>query len=195
MWQKFHYLYKFIVCLLNGYKFLRHLLLLFLIVILTLLTSNVFATSAKIYVWRNENGVLVFSDSPKPGAEEIEIKEPNTASSIDTSVLDLKPKVIQDDYQVVINQPAENATIRDNTGSVYVAGRIKPIFKKGLKIQLYLDDKLYEKAQPHSMFVLRNIDRGEHIIKMKLLNEKGKVIALSKPVTFYMHRASVNKAN
>jgi len=166
-----------------------------LILIITLLTSNVFATSTKIYVWRNDDGVLVFSDSPKPGAEEVEIQEPNSVSSIDTSVLDLTPKVIKEDYEVEINQPAMNATIRDNTGSVYVSGRIKPIFKRGLKIQLYLDDKPYEKPQPHSMFVLRNIDRGEHIIKMKLLNEQGKVIALSKPITFYMHRASVNKAN
>ncbi|NQZ23728.1 MAG: DUF4124 domain-containing protein [Colwellia sp.] len=166
-----------------------------MIIISTLLVSNVFATSTKIYVWRNDDGVLVFSDSPKPGAEEVEIKEPNNMSSIDTSVLDITPKVIKEDYEVEINQPAMNATIRDNTGSVYVAGRIKPIFKRGLKIQLYLDDKPYEKPQPHSMFVLRNIDRGEHIIKMKLLNEKGKVIASSKPITFYMHRASVNKAN
>jgi len=166
-----------------------------MVIISTLLISNVFATSTKIYVWRNDEGVLVFSDSPKPGAEEVEIKEPNNMSSIDTSVLDLTPKVIKEDYEVEINQPAMNATIRDNTGSVYVAGRIKPIFKRGLKIQLYLDDKPYEEPQAHSMFVLRNIDRGEHIIKMKLLNEKGKVIASSKPITFYMHRASVNKAN
>ena len=174
---------------------MRPFLLLSIIIISTLLISNVFATSTKIYVWRNDDGVLVFSDSPKPGAEEVEIKEPNNMSSIDTSVLDITPKVIKEDYEGEINQPAMNATIRDNTGSVYVAGRIKPIFKRGLKIQLYLDDKPYEKPQPHSMFVLRNIDRGEHIIKMKLLNEKGKVIASSKPITFYMHRASVNKAN
>jgi len=174
---------------------LRPFLLLSMVIISTLLISNVFATSTKIYVWRNDEGVLVFSDSPKPGAEEVEIKEPNNMSSIDTSVLDLTPKVIKEDYEVEINQPAMNATIRDNTGSVYVAGRIKPIFKRGLKIQLYLDDKPYEEPQAHSMFVLRNIDRGEHIIKMKLLNEKGKVIASSKPITFYMHRASVNKAN
>jgi hypothetical protein len=170
---------------------LRHYLLLSALII-TLLSSNVFATSTKIYVWRNDDGVLVFSDSPKPGAEEVEIKEPNRASSVDTSLLDLTPKVIKDDYLVEINQPKQNSTIRDNTGSVYVAGSIKPIFKQGLNIQLYLDDKPYEKPQSHSMFVLRNIDRGEHIIKMKLLNEKGKVIALSKPITFYMHRASVN---
>jgi hypothetical protein len=165
---------------------------LLLTLIITLLSCNVFATSTKIYVWRSDDGVLVFSDSPKPGAEEVEVREPNTSSSVDTSMLDLTPKVIKDDYQVEINQPKENATIRDNTGSVYVSGSIKPIFKQGLNIQLYLDNKPYETPQSHSMFVLRDIDRGEHIIKMELLNEKGKVIASSKPITFYMHRASVN---
>jgi hypothetical protein len=166
-----------------------------LTLIITLASINVSATSTKIYVWRNELGVLVFSDSPKPGAEEVEIEEPNTASSVDTSMLDLTPKIIKDDYQVEINQPKQNETVRDNTGSIYVAGSIKPIFKKGLNIQLYLDGKPYEKPQSHSMFVLRNVDRGEHVIKMKLLNEKGKVIASSKSITFYMHRASVNNAN
>ena len=170
---------------------MRHYLLL-LTLIITLLSCNVFAASTKIYVWRSDDGVLVFSDSPKPGAEEVDVREPNTASSVDTSMLDLTPQVIKDDYQVEINQPKENATIRDNTGSVYVTGSIKPIFKQGLTIQLYLDNKPYEKPQPHSMFVLRDIDRGEHIIKMKLLNEKGKVIASSNPITFYMNRASVN---
>ena len=170
---------------------MRHYLLL-LTLIITLLSCSVLAASTKIYVWRSDDGVLVFSDSPKPGAEEVDVREPNTASSVDTSMLDLTPQVIKDDYQVEINQPKENATIRDNTGSVYVSGSIKPIFKQGLNIQLYLDNKPYEKPQSHSMFVLRDIDRGEHIIKMELLNEKGKVIASSKPITFYMHRASVN---
>ncbi|WP_259367834.1 DUF4124 domain-containing protein [Colwellia sp. MB02u-14] len=169
--------------------------LLLLILIITLLSSHVFAASTKIYVWRSDDGVLVFSDSPIPGAEEVEISEPNIGSSVDTSMLDLTPKVIKNDYQVEIEQPKQKATIRDNTGSVYIAGSIKPIFKQGLNIQLYLDDSPYGPPQSHSMFVLRNIDRGEHIIKMQLLNEKGKVIALSKSITFYMHRASVNNAN
>ncbi|AZQ82996.1 DUF4124 domain-containing protein [Colwellia sp. Arc7-635] len=167
-------------------------------IIFVLLTQaySVFATSAKVYVWRNEQGVLVFSDSAKPGAEEIDVKEASTIkSSIDTSILDIKPKVIDNHYQVEIIQPANQATVRDNNGSVYVSGRIKPIFKRGLRIQLYLDDKPYAKPQTHSMFALRNVDRGEHQIKMSLFDDKGKVIATSSPVTFYMHRASVNKVN
>jgi hypothetical protein len=164
-----------------------------LIVVISFPTS---ATSTKVYVWRNADGVLVYSDSPKPGAEEVEVKESNKmSSSIDTSILDINPKAIEEKYQVEVTQPANNATIRDNTGSVYVSGRIKPIFKQGLKIQLLLDNQPYEKPQSHSMFVLRNIERGEHQLKMDLINDKGKVIASSESITFYMHRASVIRAN
>ncbi len=171
---------------------MKLLILIILAVVTSLPTS---ATSTKIYVWRNADGVLVYSDSPKPGAEEVEVKESNNiSSSIDTSILDINPKAIEEKYQVEISQPANNATIRDNTGSVYVSGRIKPIFKQGLKIQLLLDNQPYEKPQSHSMFVLRNIERGEHQLKMDLINDKGKVIASSKSITFYMHRASVIKA-
>ncbi|MGB1197845.1 MAG: DUF4124 domain-containing protein [Thalassotalea sp.] len=161
-----------------------------------LLGVEAYAEAAKVYVWRNADGVLVYSDSPKPGAEEVKIQDPNiSSSSVDTSVLDITPKEISNKYQVEITQPENNATIRDNTGSVYVSGRIKPVFKRGFSIILYLDGKPHLKPQSHSMFVLRDIDRGEHQIKMDLVDKKGKVIASSELITFYMHRASVNKAN
>lgn len=167
------------------------------IALIVSLSFPVLATSAKIYVWRNEQGVLVFSDSPRPGAEEAEqvtVRSGNVVKSdIDTSILDITPKAIDENYQVEITQPENNSTIRDNTGSVHITGRIKPVFKKGLKIQLLLDDEPYQKSQTHSMFALRNIDRGEHKIKMQLIDTKGKIIALSEEVTFYMYRATVTR--
>ncbi|MBL4822692.1 MAG: DUF4124 domain-containing protein [Colwellia sp.] len=167
-----------------------------LLALLTLsIAIPVDSSSAKIYVWRNEKGVLVYSDTPRPGAKEVKTKKGNvikSSTNIETQILDIKTKKIEEEYQVVINHPKDNSTIRDNTGSVYISGSIKPIFKRGLKIQLILDDKPHLKTQSHTMFSLRNVDRGEHQIKMKLFNEKGKVIASSKAITFYMHRASVN---
>jgi hypothetical protein len=155
-----------------------------------------FAGSAKIYVWRNKQGVLVYSDTIKPGAEEVEVKKSNTVkSSINISVLDVTPKAVDEKFDVNITQPANKATVRDNTGSVHISASISPIFKRGHKIQLHLDDEPYKEPQSHSTFVLRNIDRGEHKIKMLLLSDKGKVIATSYSVTFYMHRVTVNKAN
>lgn len=169
----------------------------FLILILLCLavTTSVKAYNAKIYVWHNEKGELVYSDTPRPGAEEVTTRPGNiikSTTSVETQLLDINKKKISEDYQVIINQPANNATIRDNTGSIYISGIIKPIFKRGLKIQLILDGIPYKKPQDHTRFSLRNIDRGEHVIKMQVINEKGKIIALSKPITFYMHRASVN---
>jgi len=168
--------------------------LLLTLLILSIATP-VNASTAKIYVWRNEKGELVYSDTPRPGAEEVKTKPGNvikSSTTVETQVLDIESKKIEEKYQVVINHPKDNTTIRDNTGSIYISGSIKPIFKRGLRIQLILDNEPHLKPQTHTMFSLRNIDRGEHQIKMQLLNEKGKVIALSKAITFYMHRASVN---
>ena len=168
------------------------------LLLLTLLVISfaapVHASTAKIYVWRNEKGVLVFSDTPRPGAEEVKTKTGNviqSSTNVDTEVLDINPQVNKDTYEVIITTPQNNATIRDNTGSIYISGGIKPKFKLGFKVQLYLDDKPHLKPQKHAMYSLRNIDRGEHKIKMELINEKGKVIASSKLVTFYMHRSTV----
>lgn len=149
--------------------------------------------SAKVYVWRNETGVLVFSDSPRPGAEEVDEKtfiNKNIMPSVNTSILDIKPKALSEQFKLTITQPVQHATVRDNTGSIYISGRIQPIFKQGHTIQLLLDNKPYKSPQPQAMFLLRNLDRGEHKIKMTLLNGKGKIIASSKEITFYMHRAS-----
>lgn len=159
------------------------------------LAAPVHPKTSKIYVWRNEKGILVFSDSPRPGAEEVKTKPGNiiqSSTSIATKVLDITPQKIIEKYEIVINTPKNNATIRDNTGSIYISGGIKPRFKSGLELQLVLDGKPHQKPQKHSMFSLRDIDRGEHKIKMLLLDEEGKVIASSTSVTFYMHRASAN---
>jgi hypothetical protein len=59
-------------------------------------------------------------------------------------------------------------------------------------MQLLLDGKPHNKPQTHSMFSLKDINRGEHRIKMLLLDEEGKIIASSTSVTFYMHRTSTN---
>ncbi|MDP7591718.1 MAG: DUF4124 domain-containing protein [Litorilituus sp.] len=169
---------------------------LFLLAFLALsIAAPVNSSPAETYVWRNNKGELVFSDTPRLGAKTVKTKASNVIHSptkIDTQVLNIKIEEIVQGYQVIVNHPKNNATIRDNTGSIYISGSIQPTFKAGFTVQLILDDKPYLPPQPHTMFSLKNVHRGEHQIKMQLLNEKGKVIALSKSVTFYMHRASVN---
>ncbi|KGJ87885.1 DUF4124 domain-containing protein [Thalassotalea sp. ND16A] len=168
----------------------------FVILLFSLIGSSL-AASSKVYVWRSESGDLVFSDSPKPGAEEvaeeIEIKNTQTIiSSVNTSVLDITPRVVKEDYQVEISQPEDHATIRDNSGSIYISGRVAPVFKQGFKVQLIMNGAIHGDPQTRSVFILRDVDRGEHKIKLELINNQGKVIASSKERTVYLHRTRVN---
>ncbi len=169
--------------------------LLLITVLFTSLAAIAYQSSAKIYVWRNEQGILVFSDTPRPGAEQLNTPEANiikSSISLNAEVLDIHPQPNKESYQIEIDMPKNDATIRDNTGSVHIHCSVKPQFKQAFKVQLFLDEKPYGQPKKRSIFSLRNIDRGEHNIKIELHDAKGKVIASSKQVTFYMHRATVN---
>tara|TARA_B110000090_G_C13217382_1_gene383395 strand:- start:145 stop:663 length:519 start_codon:yes stop_codon:yes gene_type:complete len=167
------------------------------LIIISLASSLAFpvlATLSKIYVSRDDEGLLVFSDSSPTGADYVRLMTESPvlpSMHIETSLLSNKPKGLNNDFQVVITQPKSNATIRNNTGSVHINGAVKPIFKQGFNIQLYLDGKAQKSPQSHGVFLLKNVDRGEHQIKMSLIDKKGKVIATSPLTTFYMHRAIV----
>jgi len=168
----------------------------FIIICLVIsLTFSVLATSNKICVSHDKDGLLVFSDRPSPEAKEVRLR-PGSAihpsMNIDTSLLDIRPKALNNNYQVVITEPKSDATLRDNSGSVNITVTVKPQIKEGFSIQLYLDGKTHNNPQSHTIFSLKNIDRGEHQIQIALIDKKGKVIATSSLTTFYMHRAIVN---
>lgn len=154
------------------------------------------ATKKKIYVWRNADGVLVFSDSPQPDvkSDTVDVNStPNIVKSVDTAILENKsPSTKDEKLSVSILKPVQEETIRDNSGSVYISGAIKPAFKRGLSVVLKLDDKKVKGPQKSAVFILRNVDRGAHKVQLEVWNSSGKVIAVSEPVTFFLHRGSVN---
>mgnify|MGYP000551052540 CR=1 FL=1 len=157
------------------------------------------ADKKKIYVWRNADGVLVFSDSPKPNVKTDTVdvsSSPNIIKSVDASILaGGESNEADEPFTIEIIKPANEETIRDNTGSVYINGAIRPAFKRGMSVVLKLDDKQVAGPQKSAVFILRDIDRGEHRLQLEVWNDSGKVIAVSKAVTIYVHRASINKPN
>ena len=163
-------------------------------IFLCVFTHQSFAAPKKIYVWRDAKGVLVFSDTPQPEVDAEEIKLNSKAiemKSVDTSILygDKKNKAIK--YTIDITSPIHQETIRDNTGSIHISGRIEPRFIPGHKVQLYLDGAKYGHPQASILFVIRNIDRGEHQLQLGLIDDKGKSLAKSKSITLFLHRRSV----
>lgn len=168
-----------------------------LLLLLVLCSLNALAADKKkIYVWRNAEGVLVFSDSPKPNVKTDTVdvsKTPNIIQSVDASILkgDSDKTDPVEELSIEIVKPLDQDTIRDNTGSIYINGVVKPSFKRGMSVVLKFDDKQVAGPQKSAVFILRDIDRGEHRVQLEVWNDSGKVIAVSKPITIYLHRASV----
>ncbi|MEH8021786.1 DUF4124 domain-containing protein [Rheinheimera metallidurans] len=166
------------------------------VLILLLASSALYAQdNKKVFVTKDANGVLVFSDSPQAGAEELNLSSrANIMAATDPTLPARKPPA-KEPYTVDIAQPEDQATVRDNTGSVYVTGKIGPMFERGLRVRLLVDGQPLAEPQSNAVFILRDIERGEHKLQMELFDQQGKVIATSPVTTFYLHRTSTISAN
>ncbi|WP_333608849.1 DUF4124 domain-containing protein [Arsukibacterium sp.] len=165
---------------------------LLLLAMLGLMLLPATAQDKKIFVTRDANGVLVFSDSPQAGAEEVTLNtRPNIMVATDPNMPERKAPA-PEPFNVSITQPEDHGTVRDNTGSVYVNGRITPMFERGLRVRLVVDGQPVGEPQNNAVFILRDMDRGEHKLQMELFDQSGKLIANSPVTTFYLHRATVN---
>ncbi|AXT32228.1 DUF4124 domain-containing protein [Pseudoalteromonas tunicata] len=163
-----------------------------LAVCLCLFSLSAVASQKKIYVWRDAKGVLVFSDTPQKNAEELNLNVSSIdMQAVDTSILYEETSTTTPDtakFEIEITEPQHQATIRENSGSVYVSGRVSPRFENGLKIQLFLDGIATKEPQSSSIFALRDVDRGEHTLQMRLIDKDGKEISKSKSIIIYLHR-------
>ncbi|OHU86092.1 MULTISPECIES: DUF4124 domain-containing protein [Pseudoalteromonas] len=161
-----------------------------LLVFSMILTFCATASQPQVYRWKDENGNWVFSDVPRAGSEKISLNKPLSMPTTDTSIL--KPKKVNKavQYELRISSPGHQQTIRENTGTVYVSGQVKPVFSKGLTVQLSLNGQLVSDKQTNTTFALHNLERGEHHLVMYLFDEHGTRIATSPQSTFYLHKTS-----
>ncbi len=143
-----------------------------------------------VFVTVDKNNVPVFSDNPLPGASQLQLKEGNRMPAVTPSEISQRSIDHTPTFEVLITKPEANGTVRENNGTVYVSGQVKPLFAQGLRVRLYLDGKPVAGPSSNANFILHNIDRGEHQLMLELSDQNGKVIATSSLTTFFLHRAS-----
>lgn len=173
---------------------------LYLLVVSLLITASQYAYS-EVYVTTDENGVKHYSDTPSPNAKKIAVAHKTTIIETSNNTAPKKEVVLLADDEDVeesapaivqtiqIAQPTNEATIRNNNGTVNVSLDIMPAeLNEGDTIELYLDGELHTQQIELSSFTLLNVFRGAHTIHVSLLNNKGTVIAKSDEITFFMHR-------
>ncbi|WP_290651384.1 DUF4124 domain-containing protein [Aquisalimonas sp.] len=148
-----------------------------------------------IYTWVDEDGVVVYSDEPREGAERLERLEPQRGFEFRAPERRSRP-VHQDAehdsvYEAVeITSPSDGETVRDNQGLVDVRVRLEPGLRPGHYVQLVLNGEPRGEPEAATTIRLTGVHRGEYRVATRIVNAAGDTVAESGTVTFYMHQAS-----
>ena len=170
------------------------------------------ASSTTLYRWVDENGVIHFSDSPRPGttdpsADEYQVRSPNVSrSTTRRSRPATEPGTLDDDgdanaaplaapgYQSLsITSPQAGDTLWNIGGTLTVSLDLSPGLQAGDGIIVLMDGQLMTpRPATTTRVTLSNVYRGEHVLVAAVRNAGGQQVIASQPVRFVVQQSTVN---
>ena len=157
-----------------------------------------------IYRSVDRNGNIVFSDQPSSDSTLVKLPPIPTYSAPERRPGDRgsgRPAAAQAHsagYTLVeIQQPARDATLRDNAGVVPVTVALEPQLdpSDGDRLQFYLDGQPQGGLTTDTSVSFSDVERGAHQVSVAVVDRRGRQLQRSASVTFYLHRESVNFPN
>ena len=157
--------------------------------------------SNKVYAIKDKYGNIIgYTDTPKKDSEEIIIQKsteyspPETVTAWSSNPAPEEDKKDATYSNFSIASPANDATIRNNAGSLQVAVDIRPRLLPGHSVQLLVDGKVMAKGKSPILSV-SNVDRGSHQLTAQIQSANGQVVKTTAPITVHLHRATIRKGN
>lgn len=182
-----------------------------LVAVLCLVLFPAVAQGTKTYRWVDENGVVHFSDSPRPGvsdpeADVIEIPRANVVRSRTprTAAPAAAPQPADnrdDDTQsessgyrsLRIVSPGNGDTLWNIGGRLEVSVQTEPRLRANHGIVIIMDGKLATPTPVAGTTAsLSEVWRGEHRISAIVRGADGRDLITSAPITIYVQQRSVN---
>ena len=163
-------------------------------------------SNAQFYKSVDEEGNIVYSDTPTPGAERLTPPPISTVDSLpkpaEPAETEAKPgeeageeaaKKPPTRYtKFAIVSPQNDATIWDNNGSVPLSLLLEPPLdtENGHSVWVYVDGSAVVRKSQSMAQPLSGIDRGTHKIRAEIRDEKRKTLKRSNNITVHLKRAS-----
>lgn len=169
-----------------------------------LLLSWASTAVAQIYKTVDADGNVVFTDVPPNNPSgAVELKEYNTYEALQPTnpTVRLSPDPDSDRQtparepvsysKIAIVGPASDETLRRNDGNVSVTVESEPAVDRqsGHEYQVLLDGTIAARGNG-TTFLLENTDRGTHQLTVQVIDQGGKILGQSSPVTFHLLRFS-----
>lgn len=165
--------------------------------------------AATVYRTTDAEGNVVFTDQPSEGGERVDLEpltvvpspEPapsppvvrarDPASARPSAGAVSGPFMPYSTFRIA--SPQDEETLPTGAaGNAQVALDIDPDLRDDHRVRLLLDGQVSQSALHTSVFMLTNLNRGEHRLQAELLDASGQVRHRSEPVTLYVQRASIN---
>ena len=150
-----------------------------------------------MYRWVDAQGVVHYSDTPHPGAEQIQLSGAqtyhNTPSGATTPSGASPPVPNAAPYQsCAITQPGADAALYAPE-AVDVSVRLIPALRPGDLVSVQLDGSALQPLGSDALnFQIAQPDRGVHTISAEVRTADGTVVCSAAPVSFSVQRPSVN---
>ncbi len=162
------------------------------------------ASAATVYRHVDAQGNVSYSDRPERG-EAVTLspltvvpaapKTPSPAARTNTpeaSAPSAAPPFLPYSTFRIASPTNEQTLPTGYAGNVQVELSVAPALRDDHRIRLLVDGRISQSALHSDVFMLSNLERGEHQISAELLDADGRVRHRSEPVTLFVQRASVN---
>ncbi len=144
---------------------------------------------------RDAAGNLVFSDQCGDRKTEVELREATVFAPPEQRrrTQQFREQAFTPPFvpyrRLAITSPESGENLRDNAGNVSISVRLEPRLKQGHRLQVVMDGKPVGNASGGAVR-LENVDRGEHVLRARIIDGAGEPLQESEPTTFMLHRAS-----
>lgn len=169
---------------------MRKLLLLIMLVSLP-------AAAITMYTWEDENGVVHYSDTPRPGAVAIEVDPvqgfaPSPLYRSEESANTRNPENTSGYETFALAAPGQGEVLWNIAGVLNVFINISPPLRGGDTISLFLDGQIVSgPGSRRQSYVLTEVYRGTHTVRAVVNDRNGDEVQQTEMITFQVHQTSI----
>ncbi len=157
---------------------------------------------AEAYRWVDEDGLVHYTDKPRPGAERIELPSDNRVASRDryapspTGPRSAGPQASDTDvfkfkYQsITVASPAAEETLWNIEGVLNVTLQLSPGLQTGHQVRAYFDGN--PRMVQGTSFQIEEVYRGVHNLQVEVVDATGKLMIRSVTNRFYVQQNTIN---
>jgi hypothetical protein len=169
-----------------------------ILVLLGLLAAA--AATADVWRWIDDDGVVHYSDTPRAGAELVDVSESsrstgariyrNTAPSSSDDVAAATEQAFK--YESLsISSPGAEETLWNIEGTLSVSLSLSPGLQTGHQVRVYFNGE--PRMVNSTSFTLDEVYRGVHNIQAEVLDATGRLMIRSTSNRFYVQQNTVRR--